>query len=130
MLWINITCILPSRASLISSLWSEWTRCLRAHRACCITLCWGCVRASKVAPASAAVWGPVFLEGFLCIINTCTTTATWTPRRQEKLFHSVVLYLIVSAESAFSSFPLYSLFVHFFANCILCPILTIQASNI
>ena len=77
--------VFASRASSTSSLWSGWTRCLRVHRACCITPCWGCVRTSRAAPASAAVWGQVFLEDSPCIINTCTTTATWTLRRLEGL---------------------------------------------
>lgn len=96
-LYFNFTCVLAFRALLTSSMWLEWTRCLRAHRACCITRCWVCVRASKAAPASVAVWEPVFLLGFQCIINIYITTATWTLKRQDKLFYYLFLYQFVSA---------------------------------
>lgn len=89
---------LTSRASSTSSLWSGWTRCLRAHRACCTIPCWWCARTSRAAPASAAAWGPVFLEGSPCTINTCTTTATWTLRRLVGLF-----YLILFSSTLFYS---------------------------
>lgn len=72
---------LTSRASSTSSLRSGWTRWRRAHRACSTTPCWVCVRKAREFPASAPAWGVVFRPGSPCTINTCTTTATWIPRR-------------------------------------------------
>lgn len=91
--------LLTSRASLTSSLWLEWTRCLRAHRACCTTPCWWCARTSRVGPASAAVWALVFQGESSCTISTCNTTVTWILKRLEGVFNFILFLLYVFSSS-------------------------------
>lgn len=91
--------LLHSRASSTSSLWSGWTRCLRAPRAYSTTPFWWCVKAVRAVPAWAAAWGPVFQGASPCSINTFTTTATWTLRRLVGEFYFILCIWFYSLQN-------------------------------
>lgn len=76
----------PRRASSTSSLPSGWTPWRRVPRACSTTRCWWSARPARTPPASAPAWGRASRQASPCTTSTCTTTATWTPKRLVDFF--------------------------------------------